>query len=240
MAALLAFLVVGLAAAHPGIVREGANNGTIESYHIHVQYLKGAPNSTARAMRLRDAYIDRWGSRSCSGLFDQPERCMYAIEDHHDGIFVSGNWAAYVPLADYERIVSWTVQYVSSPPPPKHTEDVAVGRHRGDLSILFHPNSGQHLHDHFRWSTWIGRVYPMNVDCRRLRSRVNNARGGRRSRPSRSSAPTAPRASRPRRARSRGAAGRARNDAGTATSGNASTARPGAGGRRLASKVFEL
>ena len=134
------------AAAHPGIVREGAD-GTIQSYHVHVQYLRTGSNSTAKAMRFRDAYIEKWGNATCNGLFDQDRLCVYPVEPHEGGIFMSGNWAAYVPLASYAAVVSWSAQ------------------HRGDLSILLHPNSGQHLHDHFRWSTWVGLVWPMNVEA---------------------------------------------------------------------------
>ena len=120
---------------------------TINSYHIHVQYLNGTTDSTARAMEFRAAFMKEFGNTTCDGLFEQPDVCMYEIEYHPGGIFVSGNWAAYLPLPRYQEIVSWSAQ------------------HRGDLDILFHPNSDNYIHDHFRWSTWLGRPWPLNVEA---------------------------------------------------------------------------
>ena len=39
-----------------------------------------------------------------------------------------------------------------------------ITRRRGDLSILFHPNSGHVVHDHLRYATWVGRPWPLNVE----------------------------------------------------------------------------
>lgn len=110
-------------------------------------YLHGGANSTARALALRERYILEFGNTTCDGLFDQDSLCIYDVENIVDGIFLSGNWAAYIPLENYTTVVSWTAQ------------------HRGDLDILFHPNSDQYVHDHFRWSTWLGRPWPLNVEA---------------------------------------------------------------------------
>ena len=52
----------------------------------------------------------------------------------------------YLPTEKYEAVLAW------------------ITRRRGDLSILFHPNSGHVVHDHFRYATWVGRPWPLNVE----------------------------------------------------------------------------
>ena len=54
--------------------------------------------------------------------------------------------ARRLPTETYEAVLAWNY------------------RRRGDLSILFHPNSGHVVHDHFRYATWVGRPWPLNVE----------------------------------------------------------------------------
>ena len=88
------------------------------SYHLHVQFVAGAAASTSRALKLRRAYADRFGNRTCTGLFDQPGLCLYPVDHAPKGPFISANWAAYVPTETYEAVLAW------------------ITRRRGDLSIL--------------------------------------------------------------------------------------------------------
>mmetsp|Transcript_29872 Transcript_29872/g.92453 ORF Transcript_29872/g.92453 Transcript_29872/m.92453 type:complete len:195 (-) Transcript_29872:41-625(-) len=151
-----------LAAGHPTFARKGqsaaAEHAThwkgpsttteqaVRSYHFHVQFVAGNKNSTAKALRLRSAYVERWGNESCAGLFEQDGLCMYNVDFAAMGPFVSGNWAAYVPTARYQEVLAWITQ------------------RRGDLSIIAHPNSRNVVHDHFRFATWVGRPWPLNVE----------------------------------------------------------------------------
>ena len=95
-----------LAAGHPTFARKGqsaaAEHAThwkgpsttteqaVRSYHFHVQFVAGNKNSTAKALRLRSAYVERWGNESCAGLFDQDGLCMYNVDFAAMGPFVSG------------------------------------------------------------------------------------------------------------------------------------------------------
>ena len=38
-------------------------------------------------------------------------------------------------------------------------------QHHGDLSVVFHPNSANMVHDHVRFATWVGRPWPINVEA---------------------------------------------------------------------------
>ena len=116
------------------------------SYHLHVQFVAGAAASTAKALKLRRAYASKWGNKTCTGLFDQGGPCLYPVDRAPNGPFISGNWAAFLPTENYEAVLAW------------------ITRRRGDLSIFFHPNSGHVVHDHFRYSTWVGRPWPLNVE----------------------------------------------------------------------------
>ena len=75
--------------------------------------------------------------------------------DRDGGIFLSGNWAAYVPLHDYQEVTSWVSQH--------RKDTVASGGNA--LDVLFHPNTNQYMHDHMRWSTWAGNPWPLNNEA---------------------------------------------------------------------------
>ena len=104
------------------------NPSPARSYHLHVQFVAGAEASTAKALKLRRAYQARWGNKTCTGLFDQAGLCLYPVDHAPNGPFISGNWAAFLPTENYEAVLAW------------------ITRRRGDLSILFHPNSGHVVH----------------------------------------------------------------------------------------------
>ena len=49
---------------------------------------------------------------------------------------------------------------------PKNTRPCSRGSHGAAATCrsLFHPNSGHVVHDHFRYATWVGRPWPLNVE----------------------------------------------------------------------------
>ena len=47
---------------------------------------------------------------------------------------------------------------------PRQLSEVGPPAGRGDLSIIAHPNSRNVVHDHFRFATWVGRPWPLNVE----------------------------------------------------------------------------
>ena len=128
-----------------------------QSYHLHVQYIKDGDVSNRSAFALRSAFMDHFNisDEVCSGLFEQPHMCIYEVVNHEGGIFVSGNWAAYIPLQRYQEAVEWVAQHRKD---PMNSGGVA-------LDCMFHPNTNEYLHDHFRWSTWAGRAWPLNDEA---------------------------------------------------------------------------
>jgi len=75
--------------------------------------------------------------------------CMFEKKlgfDKCGGIFISGQWSAFIPVKDYSKVYEWTVQ------------------NRGDLDALFHPNSGFELYDHSIWASWAGKPWPLNLE----------------------------------------------------------------------------
>jgi len=127
-----------------------------QSYHVHVQYIKDGSFSNQSAFQLREAYMDHFGLRDellCQGspVVEQNRMCLYPWVVRDGGIFISGNWAAYVPLDKYQEVTAWVSQ---------HRKDGPMA-----LDVLFHPNTNEYLHDHFRWSTWAGRPWPLNPEA---------------------------------------------------------------------------
>mmetsp|Transcript_10880 Transcript_10880/g.32457 ORF Transcript_10880/g.32457 Transcript_10880/m.32457 type:complete len:187 (-) Transcript_10880:53-613(-) len=152
---LVALAALPRIASHPTYAKRGsstaADEAAVRSYHLHVQFLAGGRNSTAKALGLRQAFVERWGDEACAGLFDQDGLCVFDVDYEPKGPFVSGNWAAYLPTESYQEVLAWITQ------------------RRGDLSILFHPNTGRAfsnvVHDHLRFATWVGRPWPLNAEA---------------------------------------------------------------------------
>jgi hypothetical protein len=59
--------------------------------------------------------------------------------------FPIGEWSMWVPVAYYQRVVSWYTQ------------------HRGDFSLLVHPNTGCENEDHSTWAQWTGQAWPLDM-----------------------------------------------------------------------------
>ena len=58
----------------------------------------------------------------------------------------------------------WTAQYSWFVPVEKLTDAVAwVVRHKGDLDVLVHPNSGCEVEDHTSWAMWGGNKNPIDT-----------------------------------------------------------------------------
>jgi len=128
------------------------------SYHVHVNYVQNSQIATKCAALLHEAFATRFNLTDveCQGgpLTPQSHMCLYPWSaekgDKFGGPFVSGNWAAFVPLEKYQEVVEWVAQ---------HRQDGPIA-----LDALFHPNSNYPLKDHMRWSTWAGRAWPINYE----------------------------------------------------------------------------
>jgi len=129
-----------------------------QSYHVHVNYVQHSQVATKCAESLHEAFTARFNlaHAECQGgpLAPQSRLCLYpwsAEKGDNGGPFVSGNWAAFVPLEKYQEVVQWVAQ---------HRQDCAIS-----LDALFHPNSNNPLLDHMRWSTWAGRAWPLHHEA---------------------------------------------------------------------------
>ncbi|XP_065830415.1 uncharacterized protein [Oscarella lobularis] len=120
------------------------------SYHIHVMFVNGNNESIKAAMEFHDEFVEKFnltGTKPCTGNLHQGRLCMFEVEvqPSSDSPFISGQWAAFVPLEDFQRCVPWTMQ------------------NRKGLDIFVHPNSGKGLDDHTLWPLWGGMPWPINV-----------------------------------------------------------------------------
>merc|ERR1719245_2917670 len=110
----LVFVSVSMTASgHPSIhqnfdpapYRQSGVLPPFQSYHFHVQYLKDGNVSATKAMALRTAYVEHFNfsaTPECADLFAETAHCVYPVVIRDGGIFISGNWASFVPLGQYE------------------------------------------------------------------------------------------------------------------------------------------
>lgn len=61
------------------------------------------------------------------------------------GPFAVGEWSMFVPVHYYNRVVPWYLQ------------------HRGEFSVLVHPNTGCEYEDHSDWAQWTGDKWNMDM-----------------------------------------------------------------------------
>eukprot|EP00602_Paraphysomonas_sp_CaronLab_P001138 CAMPEP_0185019944 /NCGR_PEP_ID=MMETSP1103-20130426/2538_1 /TAXON_ID=36769 /ORGANISM="Paraphysomonas bandaiensis, Strain Caron Lab Isolate" /LENGTH=223 /DNA_ID=CAMNT_0027550529 /DNA_START=194 /DNA_END=867 /DNA_ORIENTATION=- len=129
------------------------------SYHVHITYMLTNKDQIKRAGELREealvVFADLLGedpvcrgtSNDPSGRYDNGELCM--IYDHELdvtlGPFPVGEWSMFVPVHYYNRVVPWYVQ------------------HRGEFSLLVHPNTGCEYEDHSIWAQWSGDKWNLDM-----------------------------------------------------------------------------
>jgi hypothetical protein len=61
------------------------------------------------------------------------------------GPFVSGEWSIFIPVGYYNLVVPWLLQ------------------HRGEFSMIVHPNTGYEYEDHSIWAQWAGEPWPLDM-----------------------------------------------------------------------------
>jgi aromatic ring-cleaving dioxygenase len=130
----------------------------IMSYHVHITYMLTNKDQIAEATALRDVAQKEFSQllgpdykcagtpADSSGRYDNGKLCM--IYDHELDItlgpFPIGEWSMFVPVHYYNRVVPWFV------------------RHRGEFSLLVHPNTGCEYEDHGAWAQWSGDKWNMD------------------------------------------------------------------------------
>ena len=128
-----------------------ANPPPILSWHIHVLYTLW-PAEVDAAMDLRNKTIERFSpylGKDCDGLMDQGRLCMFSLYDSVASVthspFPAGEWSLFIPQHQLHMVSSWLQQ------------------HRGQFSMLVHPNTGYAFHDHTSWPLWGGQPWVLNT-----------------------------------------------------------------------------
>lgn len=132
----------------------GGESGTfpppILSYHIHVLFIAPDDRQAKEVTILRQKFEQRFAVQAeCKWFFGEGGRiqtpCLFPQCSQPDGPFISGNWAVYTPLSLYLPFTQFFSQ------------------HRGNLSVMVHPNTGWERFDHTEWALWMGPVWPMDT-----------------------------------------------------------------------------
>jgi len=123
------------------------------SWHTHITYFLTNPDSINGALALRDEaaeYFAQYLGPECDGRYDYGYLCI--INDHNfenetleGGPFPVGEWSIFVPVPYYSLVVPWMIQ------------------HRGDFSLIVHPNTGFEYEDHSIWASWTGLAQPLDM-----------------------------------------------------------------------------
>ncbi len=156
------FLLSASALAHGDFHAENVvdcmNYPTIMSYHVHITYMLTNKAQIVRTRALQAEAAKEFAplmdldskcqgtEKDPSGRYDNGKLCM--IYDHDLAItlgpFPVGEWSMFVPVAYYSRVVPWFLQ------------------HRGEFSLLVHPNTGCEYEDHLDWALWAGEKWPLD------------------------------------------------------------------------------
>ena len=125
---------------------------TFQSYHIHTMFLQNNANSTSAAIRLQESFMKEFGltyeQSSCEFLPNDPNNldpsttmCVFEVQYQPAGPFVTAQTTFFIPKADYEKAVSFTM------------------KQRGLLDVMVHPNTGCGVEDHIIHPVWGGRSH---------------------------------------------------------------------------------
>ena len=148
-------LTISLAMCHPAILKRAVTNETcfspepaeITSYHIHLLYWQKSNQSTTGAYQIRDKFREAFKTNlgaDCHDLFENDFNCLLDPDYEPAGPFPVAEWSVYVLPGNLEPMQRWFAQ------------------HRGDYTVLVHPNSGCEIEDHGIWAGWFGQSYPLD------------------------------------------------------------------------------
>jgi len=124
------------------------------SYHIHVLFWSKNNDSVNAAKVLQQKFRKQFGvlvdpcPESVWNTTHSPDiLCFFPWAPEADGPFLTGMWAAFVPLERFKDTVPWMMQ------------------HRGNLDVFVHPNSGCEIYDHVNWPLWGGKPWEIDVSA---------------------------------------------------------------------------
>jgi len=121
------------------------------SYHIHVLFWSKNNDSVTAARALQAAFVKRFDVKvsPCPEVVWNTTHspnyiCMFPWAPNADGPFLTGMWAAFIPLERFNDTVPWIMRF------------------RGDLDVFVHPNSGCEIYDHLNWPLWGGNKWEID------------------------------------------------------------------------------
>ena len=124
----------------------------LQSWHIHVLFPPSDAARTAAALRLQQQFIEAFGLRgraNCTMSAGDPaphaRMCAFEVDWLPAGPFLTAQYSFFVPSQNLTAAVAWTL------------------RHRGDLDVLVHPNSGCEVEDHTAWALWGGQKWELDT-----------------------------------------------------------------------------
>ena len=125
----------------------------LRSYHIHVLFAPSDEEKTAAALALQSRFIDAFGllgMPNCTMSAGDPAphagMCAFEVDWLPAGPFPTAQFSFFIPTANLTVALAWTT------------------RHRGELDVLVHPNSGCEVEDHTSWAMWGGSKWELNTN----------------------------------------------------------------------------
>jgi aromatic ring-cleaving dioxygenase len=127
----------------------------VYSHHIHVLFWQNNNDSVNAAFALRAAFMTQFQLTDKDNTCDEHKvwntthpipLCMFTPDfPNPEPPFLTSEWAAFVPLENFQETVLWIMQQ------------------RGSLDVLVHPNSGCEINDHRDWPLWGGMKWELDI-----------------------------------------------------------------------------
>ncbi|CAF1234827.1 unnamed protein product [Rotaria sp. Silwood1] len=125
------------------------------SWHIHSYFFHENKNVTARALGIREQFMNYFSIKKCEGncfmggIFDNcTGMCVWDPVMGVDGPHPYGQWGVYLPNELLSETLSW------------------MSANHGEFEVLFHPNTGEMIgdHDSQQRAMWIKQQVPLDLD----------------------------------------------------------------------------
>jgi aromatic ring-cleaving dioxygenase len=125
------------------------------SFHLHVLFEHLVPTRVTAAARMmaefEAAFGGTHGIAQCNDTqvsnttYPVVDICFLEWDVPPVRPFPVAEWAYFIPPREYSRVAMWAM------------------KHRGDLDVLLHSNSGCEVSDHRDWPLWGGHAWPLDL-----------------------------------------------------------------------------
>lgn len=125
----------------------------LQSYHIHILFTAANASQVQAALAFQLQFMtayDLLGKANCTMTAGDPaawatEICAFEIDWQPAGPFLTAQYSFFIPKKDVLSTIAWSV------------------RHKGELDMLLHPNSGCEVEDHTKWALWGGKKLQLDT-----------------------------------------------------------------------------